>query len=241
MEDQDRLRIKGEKRILLLKQLQKDHTTLKLNLLGEEYERLTIIIGIQAKSKDPRFIIDYPAGFKEAVNDVGVWEMRFEFLGTEKLPYTFRTSGGEIFQDKIWINFPQIIERIQRREYYRLEAPMGTKIHIQQGLVKHFLSVLNVSEGGALISLKKRLQREKNLDIGEHLRRLGLEFPSKEDELRVPIREAFVIRSEKDPLIERLRYGLQFTQIERKNQNVLKDLIYRFQRELLRKRKFLSN
>lgn len=233
--------VKGDRRLGLFEQLQRDRTTIDMHLLGKDYERLTLITRTRMQNETPYFLVDYPEGFKEAVADVGVWKIRFECIGKDNIFYIFKTSGGEILKDEICIRFPEIIERIQRRTSFRLEPPLGTRIHVIINSTKHEMTVTNVSQGGALVSFKKGATKKPILQAGEHLRGLGLVFPSDEEVLKVNIKKASVKRLEKDPLTNRYRYGLQFIDIEKNDRDTLIDLIFRFQRELLRKRRLLGD
>lgn len=163
--------IQGKRRFYIFKQLQKDKTFIKMRLSGKDYERLTIVTGIQTRKNTPFFLIDYPRGFKEVVSRVDVWKMRFEFIGDDNLTYIFRTSGGEISDDKILIRFPEVIERIQRRKHFRLETPFETKLHFEKKSIEFEMNVINISLRGVLAY---SVEKKAILKIAEDLRDFNL-------------------------------------------------------------------
>jgi c-di-GMP-binding flagellar brake protein YcgR len=101
------------------------------------------------------------------------------------------------------------------------------------------MDVINVSVGGAsgvFGNFKKGTQKDLALKVGEILDDLQLEFPSKKEDLRVHIKKCLIKRVERDPQTKRFRYALQFIEMERSQEKALIKLIYRFQREFLRRR-----
>jgi c-di-GMP-binding flagellar brake protein YcgR len=168
--------------------------------------------------------------------------MHFEFIGNDNLQYAFRTTAEEIVGDEIWVRFPEVINRFQRRKNFRLSPPLGTKLYISGDSAEHEMSVINVSQGGVLgtlFSLEKGSQNALLLTAGNRLKNVGLAFPSEESVLRVQVKEALVIRVGKHPETDQNICALQFTDIKKSQEKILIEFIYRFQRDLLRKR--LSN
>jgi c-di-GMP-binding flagellar brake protein YcgR len=236
-------KIRGKGRFDIFQQLQSDKTLIKIHIPSKGYERLTIVTGFRTQNNTPFFLIDYPGDFEQALDDEEIWRMDFEFTGKDNIQYAFRTSGGEISGDEIWVRFPDLIERRQRRENFRLDAPMGAKLHLKGAPTEHEMSVINISLGGTsgvvIDSIRKKRgtgRRDPIFKTGETLRHLQLRFPSKERELTVNIKKSVVRRVEEIPRMNRYRYGLQFTEMEKKEGITLTKLIYKFQREYLRNR-----
>lgn len=225
--------IQGKNRFDIFEQLRKDKTLIQMRLLGADYEQLTIIIGIRAKKNMLFFLIDYPKGFKEAVSDVEVWEMRFEFIGNDNLQYIFKTSDGEISGNEIWIRFPEFIEKIQRREHFRIEVPLGTKLHFEKKSAGIEMNVIDISPRGALVT---SIQKNAILKSRENLIDVQLVFPSEKKDLMVHIKKASVKRMGKNAPMERYTYILYFAMIEKNEEAALTKIIYELQRKLLQKR-----
>ena len=225
--------IQGKNRFDIFEQLRKDKTLIQMRLLGADYEQLTIIIGIQARKNMLFFLIDYPKGFKEAVSDVEVWEMRFEFIGNDNLQYIFKTSDGEISGNEIWIKFPEFIEKIQRREHFRIEVPLGTKLHFEKKSAGIEMNVIDISLRGALVT---SIQKNAILKSREDLIDVQLVFPSKKKDLMVHIKKASVKRMGRNAPMERYTYILYFAMIKKNEEAALTKIIYELQRKLLQKR-----
>jgi len=229
-------------RFNIFEQLQKDRTFVKMHVPDMQYERLTVVTGTRFNKDIPCFVVDCPKGFAQAVVDVDKCRMHFEFIGNDNLQYSFRTTAKEIVGDEIWIRFPEVINRFQRRKNFRIAPPLGTKLYISGDSAKHEMSVINVSQGGVLctfFSFEKGSQNTPLFTAGNRLKNIGLAFPSEENVLMVQVKEALVIRVGKNPETDRNTCALQFTNIKKSQEKLLIELIYRFQRDLLRKR--LSN
>ena len=233
-------RIYGKGLIRLFRELMENKTVLRVFLLGKDYERLTIVTDIEEEDSDVYITIDYPGGFKKAIEGTSNWRLRFEFTGKDRLPYIFRTEGGELVKDGIRLKLPNFIERRQRRKSFRLEAPLGTKLVFTKEFKKFETNVINISLGGAFVSSEKGEQKKPIVEVDEYLKAIKVFFPSKDEELVVYIKEAMVKRVEKDIYHGLFNYALQFTDIDKKDSDLLQKLIYRFQREYLRKRQLID-
>ncbi len=227
-------KIRGKARSAIFEELYRDRITLKVIMLGTDYERLTIVTGIMNQDGIPYFRMDTPRDFRGVLKDN--LRLYFEFTGRDRLLYSFRTSDWGMFFDEIWIKFPRVIERIQRRSHFRLGAPMGAKINFKVGKKEHGISVVDVSLGGALLSEKSGQRRGAGLERDSTIRNIELSFPSQDEDLSVKIKRSIVKRVERDHVTGNIRYALQFTDMERDQEKFLNDLLYRFQRGELRKR-----
>ena len=225
--------IQGKNRFDILEQLRKDKTLIQIRLLGTDYKQLTIVTGIQTRKNMLFFLIDYTAGFKEAVSDVEVWKMRFEFIGNDNLQYIFRTSGGEIIGNEICIKFPESIKRIQRRAHFRIEVPLETKLHFKKKSADIEMDVINISLKGTHVNC---VQKNEILKSGENLEDVKLVFSSEKKDLVVHIKKVSVKRVKKDSQSKRYIYGLYFAKIEKNEETLLTKIISKLQRKFLQRR-----
>ncbi|MDY6971013.1 MAG: PilZ domain-containing protein [Thermodesulfobacteriota bacterium] len=232
----DAERIEGKGRLEIIRNLQAKKTLVSLRILGQDYSRLSMITDIRIRDKVHYFSIDYPKGFGEAIANVDVWKIHFEFRGDDKVSYIFRTVGGEISGKKIWIRFPGFIEREQRRKHFRIEPPPGSVLHFLKDDNRLKMSMINLGLGGVLVFLKKKIEKSPMLMPGDDLRDIELVFPPEGVGLKVKIKKAMVVWSGKDPLTNRYRYGLKFTETEKSEERALTSVIYEFQRDFLLKR-----
>ncbi len=233
-------RVYGKGLINLFRELIDNKTVLRVFLLGKDYERLTIVTDLEETDSGTYITVDYPGGFRRAVEGTTGWRLRFEFTGKDRLPYVFRTEGGEITKDGIRVRLPDFIERRQRRRSFRLEAPLGTKLVFTKDFKKYDTNVINISLGGALVCLEKGDRKKPVVEVDEYLKGIKVLFPSRDEELVVYIKEAMVKRVQKDIYQSLFNYAFQFTDVEKKESDLLQKLIYRFQREYLRKRQLLD-
>jgi len=230
--------IRDKNRFKIFRELERDKTLIRMHLLGHQYERLTVVTGIRNQQKTPFFLIDCPRDFKQAVAGLNDCRIRFEFTGTDKVNYVFRTSGKKFLDKEICIRFPEIIERIQRRRHFRLTPPLGTLLYINAKPTIRKMNVIDVSQGGVLGALNKGVPMSEDplFKIGNNLKDIELIFPAEVETIMVQIKEAVIRRLGKDPLTGRETCAFQFRDIEKYTQKTLLELIYQCQRDLLRTR-----
>jgi c-di-GMP-binding flagellar brake protein YcgR len=207
-----------------------------MNLLGQDYERLTMIIGVQNKKEPFYFLIDYPGEFETAIKKTRQWNIYFEFIGKDRVTYRFRTLGGHISGGDISISFPEMVERIQRRGRFRMRAPTSAKMVVSRDAKCHEFSVINLSEGGILVEMDRDAANGPVFQTGDYLGKPAILFSEYRRQAQVNIKEALVKRIEKTPGTLSYRYALQFTELKPATKRELRDLIYRFQRDFLKKR-----
>ena len=232
-------KIQGKKRRVVFEQLQNENTLIKMHIPKLDYEKLTMIIDVRRNGNDSFFIIDSPNDFHDNVTDFDQTEIHFEFNFKEGVRYAFKSAGGMILENEIWIVFPDIIERIQRRKDFRLGFPKGSRIRFQLKSIEHEMDLINLSMGGAYadISMNKKGE-EKNpfLKSGNTVHNIILWSPSEEGNLEVLINEASIIRVEKLKTGKRCKLGLQFIDIDSTEVKTLKKLVYDIQRNFLQRR-----
>ena len=232
-------KIIGKGVLVLLKNLQKNRTLLRIQWANSDFGGLTIITDIHKDKRKSRFRIDHPPGFNEMFYKSHDFNLLFEFSGDDNLQYSFKTSGGEISLDKIWINFPDYIERLQRRNDFRLTVPGGTKIHLEFDEIEYEMSVINISLGGLLgayATFRDNLEKKYIYEVGNILRNLLLIFPYKNDYSYIKIRESEVKRIKPDSRYKQIFYALQFLSIDKIEKEKLVKLLYEYQAQLLRER-----
>ncbi len=226
----------GKDLLRFFQDLKKDKTVIKINLLGHSYERLTMVIGVVSDAIPCHFQIDYPKGFQEAIRRTSSWKIRFEFKASDKLVYRFRTLGGYLSGRNVFIPFPPHIERVQRRRYFRVEAPLGTQMIITQDARDCTFILLNISEGGALIRPGEEVSRRPIFQKGDFLRDILIRYDRDGEPSTIPLEKAIVQRLERDLLTHRYQYALRFIELDKNVRNNLRELIYFFQRDFLQKR-----
>jgi hypothetical protein len=224
--------IRGEERTPLLKRFQRDRNVMRIRILDRDYERLTIVIGTGVRGGVPSFRIDHPQGFSEVAAGIPEWRMVFDTSSPDGIHFLFKTSGGGISGEEIWIPYPDRIERRQRRKEFRLPAPVGTVMRFTVQSIPHETSVINISTEGALLALNRG---DLSVDVGRRVKNLSFLFPSGKGQRQIRVKEAEIRRLDRDSTSGKTHCALRFTGIEPVEKSALNDLIYHFQRVFLRK------
>ena len=232
-------KIRGDGVTRIFEELVQRKTHLKLTLLDTDFQHLTIVTALANQKADSSFYVDPPEGFKEATADIDTWHIRFEFTGKDNIKYLFRTIGGEITGNQIKIQLPDIVERKQRRRLFRINAPAGTLLCVTINGTKYEFEVIDISLGGSLAALVQTgshvFPESPFPDIAE-LKDVELIFPAGIYRKPISIKTAKIKRTKKNPEAPRYEMALQFAEISNRYEKLLTDLIYRLQRQYLRKR-----
>lgn len=231
--------IENNQRFDIFEQLQQDRTLLKMNVLGRNFEHLTMITGTRRKKNRPCFFIDYPDGFREATANENHCSIRFEFVGSDHVKYRFKTTGSRIERNQVCIEFPPAIHRLQRRNDFRVSPPLGTRLCFKAEGKRYEMSALNLSRSGTLVTMDKKqfdTQKTPNLPVGDRLKDLVLNFPAKTEIGDVQVKSAQVIRVGKNPVTGQNTCAFHFDDIQADQEKRLIRLLYRFQRDLLQKK-----
>lgn len=223
----------------LLGTLIRQKTLLKLSLIDTEYENLTRILRMADHQRTPHLVIDIPEGFETAAADLEVWQIRIEFSGPDRIQYAFTTVGGKIADNRIYLKAPQEIERLQRRELFRIDAPNGTRIRFPQDENRLELEVMNISIGGSLaawVQTRADMPENSPFALAQRIADVALVFPAEIMRQPIKIGALEIKRIEQKSPENRYELGLEFCEISSVEKRRLTDLIYELQRQYLRHR-----
>ena len=132
-------RIQGDAILQLFKELQQQKIPLHVKLTDGDYEHLSHLKGIRKRLRTHYFQIEYNEAFQKATENLDKWQLSIEFTGRDGIMYAFETNDSDMSRGMIWIKFPEIVHRYQRRSLFRLEAPHGTRLYFE-------LSLIHISE-----------------------------------------------------------------------------------------------
>lgn len=233
-------KISGRMLYRVLAQLKKDRTILRMNLLGKNYEGLTLITGVKNSHNSPYFLVDYPGGGDEFLQRPDGLKVFFEYSGMDRLQYSFRSVISGVEEDDIRVKFPKEIQRIQRRKNFRVVPPSGTVMVFIIDNKRYECNVINISKEGALIS-QDHGYHHNNLFFyaGANLFKMNIECRGEIARLQIQIRKAEIKRIDKNPTTGRYQYALQFLNINKEDNEKLMKFLYDCQREVLKRRSFL--
>jgi hypothetical protein len=234
-------KIQGKKLIRLMEQVEREKIRLSMRLVGQNYERLTMITRIPKNKKASFFAIDPPRDFRNAVAKLGPWEIHFNFNGPDNLEYIFTTFGGKFADNETRIPFPDYIERLQRRRHFRLSVPTGTKLFFEFDQVQREISLMNISMRGTLGLLKAFNGKDQKKPIfkkEDYLKNIEIVFPSdtKNSVQKLRIEKAIIRRAEHDRQKQMDLYAFEFVSIDRDQEKMLIEIIYNLQRLFLQKK-----
>jgi len=228
--------IDGLKILSLMQVLQNDRTLIKLRIPARDFNHLTIVTAVAPIGREAFFQIDYPRGFKEATYGIEEWRLKFEFTGSDNLPYAFATVGGERVGKEVWVKLPDHIERQQKRDDFRLRLPYGTKIYLSAAEAPWKLRIENLSRGGVLGVENITAKSDALFQEGDTVADIQIHFPKARENKMISIKQATIRRVDKDAGQKRRFYAFQFTEVDRSAETLLVRYIYDLQREFLRRR-----
>ena len=224
--------IRGKDVSNLIQQVQRDRTLVNMRLLNSDLELLTLIDDIQASKEGPLFSVDLTPELSQGLHARDEASIRFEFTDSNKVPCEFVASPVEISTDRVWLLFPDVIHREQKREHFRIETPIGTRVCFQKNGEAHQLNVSDISMGGILVTVRIKGRHRHILSVGDRLVDIDICFPS----ARLRIREAVVVRQEERMSPLTIYYGIQFKAVDIEESRSLKEMLYSLQREFLARR-----
>ena len=239
-------RIQGDAILQLFKELQQQKIPLHVKLTDGDYEHLSHLKGIRKRLRTHYFQIEYNEAFQKATENLDKWQLSIEFTGRDGIMYAFETNDSDMSRGMIWIKFPEIVHRYQRRSLFRLEAPHGTRLYFEINDVRYKLLVINVSLGGTLgvlVSVTKDMENELKLNKPRVIENVELVFPAKYqegDESKVNIKNCQIIRQERNPQTNKFECAMAFKEIAETEQKKLTELFYQWQRDYLRKRRLFK-
>lgn len=234
------MRLPQEKRIQLFQELQQNKTPVRLHLLGEGYERLTIVTGAAERNGQPHVLLDRPGGFEVDVPDGIGKRIQLEFTDKNRIPHSCRSVLTHAEGEDLWLALPMSVERLQRRQHFRVETPQGTRLVYEFEGQEYEAPVLNVSMGGVLIIGPER-KRGEDPGLYPGARVTGLCLRGKQDgqHARIWIGKGEIVRIDKNTETKRLNYAIRFHAMDPVDEKALDRFIYSSQRRLLKKRSLL--
>ncbi len=235
----DSEKISGKKIFDILDQLKNDHTILNIHVMGTDFDGLSIILGV-SDGENPRFFIDYPGGANSFTLFEKGKKCYFEFSDQGKIKYSFKTTIHNVFGKRIKFNFPEFIERTQRRKVFRVSVPSNTRLVCSNNDIQFKFDIINISEGGLLACLDGKNHRKDILFKGNKLRNLILSIEIDYKPVKINVKTAEIMRLVKIDENRTFNYGLKFTEMDKMEQDELKRFIYYCQRKELQKREKLK-
>lgn len=223
--------IRGKDVSNLIEQVWQDRTLINMRFMEDDQELLTVIDGVRSTRKGLLFAVDLSDELK-GTESADSLALKFEFLDANKVPCEFTGTSVEISDNRIWVMFPEVIYREQKREHFRVEAPLGAKVRFKKDDVVYKMNVSNISLGGLLVTIRVRTKDFQVLRVGEKLQDTELVFTGQV----VKVKGAVVVWAEENILTPSAHFGIQFTAVDGVERRLLKTTLYELQRKFLARR-----
>ncbi len=118
--------ITGEKAVIdTLRQVIDSRIVCKMEIPRAKQSWITLLLEIRSIGNDYHLLIDRVAGFEAALSKSPDREVSLEFMDKGRVPSRFNTRVIASHSKEILSELPKVIYRIQRRQYFRIEAPLG--------------------------------------------------------------------------------------------------------------------
>lgn len=233
--------IGGKSLFSLFERLKEERTPLQLTVFGRNYERLSVVTGLKRGKGESYLLIDSPHRLGEDIPENEGLKVKIEFLDKDRIQYAFRSQIAKVVGEDIWLALPEFVERIQRRIHFRIAPPLGTRISFLRDGKPLEAPIINLSEGGALLSFSQGTREAPKLWPGEELHSLHLRCFGGRVSAEFRIKKAVVRRAEKNPLASHPAYAFQFLEMDGKDRHALRVFIFQCQREMLQRRSLMEN
>ena len=239
-------KIQGGALLQLFTELQMDQMPVKLRLTNGSDIHLKCITDSPKRKRTLHFLVNSPKDYRKLSLEADQSRLRFEFSDTENIKHVFETNTWEYSREMLRVRFPDFVHRYQRRQLFRLQAPHGTRLYFKVNDRRYKLLVINVSLGGTLgvlVSLTKQMEQELKPYSSKILENAELLFPAKDHKKAgstVNIKRCQIKRQERNALTNKFECAIEFLEISEAEQENLTDLFYKWQRDYLRKRRFMQ-
>jgi len=242
----DQEKIQGSVLFSLFTELKTNTIPLTLWFLNGDDMQLACIADISPRENALFLKVNSPVEYRKLSKKTDRSSLRVEFADLEEIKYVFETDTWELSRGMIRIEMPQFVHRFQRRKLFRLEAPHGTRLFFNLNNVRYKLLVINVSLGGTLgvlASVTEQMEQELRPFTSKLLKGAELSFPSKDHKKAgsvVRIKYYRIVRHESNQISDKFECAIEFMEINEVEQKKLTNLFYKWQREYLKKRRFLQ-
>jgi c-di-GMP-binding flagellar brake protein YcgR len=190
---------------------------------------ITLLLEIRHIGNTYHLLIDKVAGFEAALSMLSDKEVSLEFAEKGGVPCRFTSRIIACNPREILAELPPVIYRIQRRQYFRIEAPLGTEITFltESSKERKKAKVKNYSAGGVAFFM----ENDWKLNVGNWLAEVHLNVPEGKGMIRFQIPQATVRRVESESSYRREALCvIEFTEIPRQTRNSIFSHVLRQQR-----------
>jgi c-di-GMP-binding flagellar brake protein YcgR len=227
--------ITGDKTIIgTLRSLIDSHVVCKMEIPRTKHNWITVLLDIEEGDRSSYLLIDRVAGFENTLSRYPDREISLEFRDKGSVPCLFNTKVLASRPTDILSEIPKVIYRIQRRQYFRIEAHLGTEITflVEASEDQRKATVRNFSAGGAAFYTERAL----NLNVGDQLKNVYLNIPEGSGWTYFHIPVASVRRIEQETSYSvKVLCAVEFTDVAKETRDRLTSHIFKEQRVVIQK------
>ncbi len=215
---------------LILQSAIKSRQRVRMEIPQTEFSWITLFLGFETGPGGPWLIIDQVAGFDQALRLSRNQTIAFSFFDRTRVPFHFSTEVHFLQPKEIWVELPRMINRVQRRAFFRVKASLGMEILVRDLLHQEYKArVKDYSTGGVAFYKELGEQWFKELAVDVTLQDNALLFPLGEELLTIPIPSAEIRRIADFPP-HTIQGALEFLQMPGSSRSQLERLIFEQQR-----------
>ena len=197
---------------------------------------ITVLLEVRRAGKEYHLLIDRVAGFEAALLKSPDRKVVLDFTDKGGVPSKFQTTVIASRPGEISAELPRVIYRIQRRQYFRIDALLGTQITFLTGSSpeREKANVKNYSAGGVAFFV----ENDFRLSVGDFLTGIQLNVPEGEKLISFDIAKAVIKRVTPPSSIlydEKPICAIEFLEISSQTRNTITSHIFRQQRVVMQR------
>ena len=228
--------ISGEKAVIsTLRPLIDSRVICNMQIPRSKVSWITVLLGVRKVGKEYHLLIDRVAGFESALSKSPGKEVSFDFMDKGGVPSQFRTAVIACHPGEISAELPEAIYRIQRRQYFRIDALLGTGITFftESSTEREKANVKNYSAGGVAFFMEKGFR----LGVGDFLTDIHLNISEGGRLISFDIPKAVIRRITPDSLLydEKPICAIEFLELPPQTRNAIVSHIFRQQRVVIQR------
>jgi c-di-GMP-binding flagellar brake protein YcgR len=223
----------GESILKTIQTIIDDRVLGKIEIPETKYSWVTMILDIKRIKGSSFLSIERIEGLESLLSKFPNREVSLEFMDKGGVPCRFRTRVVECHPNDIWSELPKEIYRIQKRQFFRINAPPGAEITFRTGLSKQEKGeVKNLCEGGVAFFTEKDL----SLNAGDSINEVNLNIPEGNEQLSFYIPQAVIRRTvAPSPHERRTLYGVAFLGMSKETRDQIAAYIFQQQMVVIQK------
>jgi hypothetical protein len=226
--------IEGPKIDKIFDQLLQNRTLIKVSLPEMAYENLTLLTDIQEDDTTKSFNIDPPKGLLDCLGQAQTDRLFFEFTGPDQLIHRFEAQPTASAKSALWLQYPQVIDRYQMRDNFRVKTLRGSYAKLQIEDKKIRMEIDNLSLGGIFCICPKTFK--SLLEDNPRLEDMELTIALMNDSFVANIALVQVKRIETQARPKYFGIAFEFLKMHKEVRKRLVQQIYELQREFLQTR-----